>query len=149
LTCAVIAEPNGAIRLRAPFATPYIGLRRVLPNPPNTEIWIVLYARVMQADATTHRNIQIDLRRLRIPRRPRVESTPLVVEGEIHWSGAEVEAALDRAGLPAATPITALAVELLPEPNGSFVDPLGGDLGQVRILRTSPLSPVERDCCMP
>lgn len=148
LSCSVIAEPNGAIRVRAPYATPYIGLRRVLPNPPNTEIWVVLYARVMQADATTRRNIQIDLRRLHIPRRPRRESTPLVVEGEMAWSGAEVEAALDRAGLPESTPITALAVELLPEPNGNFADPLGGDLGQVRILRTSPLSPVERDCCM-
>jgi hypothetical protein len=53
------------------------------------------------------------------------------------------------AGLPENTPITALAVELLPEPNGSFADPLGGDLGEVRILRTSPLAPVEKSCCTP
>lgn len=149
LACSVIAEPNGAIRVRAPYASPYVGLRRVLPNPPNTEIWIVLYARVVQADASTKRNIQIDLRRLRIPREHRVKTTPLFVEGEISWSGAEVQAALHLAGLPEVTPISALAVELLPEPNGSFDDPLGGDLGQVRILRTSPLSSVERDCCSP
>lgn len=149
LTCSVIAEPGGAIRVRAPYAPPYVGLRRVLPNPPNTEIWIVLYARVVQADASTKRNIQIDLRRLRIRGKQRVKTTPLFVEGEISWSGAEVQAALHLAGLPEVTPISALAVELLPEPNGSFDDPLGGDLGQVRILRTSPLSSVEHDCCTP
>ena len=149
LTCSVIAEPKGAIRVRSPFASPYLGLHRVLPNPPNTEIWVALYARVVQADASTKRNIQIDLRKLRIPRDPRLKSTPLFVEGEIRWSGAEVKSALELAGLPGDSPIGALAVELLPEPNGSFGDPLGGDLGNVRILRTSPLSSVERDCCTP
>ncbi len=149
LTCSVIAEPEGAIRVRAPYAAPYVGLRRVLPKRPNTEIWIVLYARVVQADANTKRNIQIDLRRLQIPREHRGATTPLFVEGEVEWSSADVLAALDLAGLAEDTPISVLAVELLPEPNSSFADPLGGDLGQVRILRTSPLSPVERDCCTP
>jgi hypothetical protein len=149
LTCSVFAEPKGAIRVRAPYASSYIGLRRVLPFPPNTEIWIVLYARVVQADATTKRNIQIDLRRLQLPRKPQMNVTQLLVEGEVRLSGAEVKAALDTAGLPETTPISALAIELLPEPNGSFDNPLGGDLGQVRIYRTSPLSSVDRECCTP
>lgn len=149
LTCSVIPEPNGAIRVRAPYAAPYIGLRRVLPNPPNTEIWIVLYARVMQSDASTRRNVQIDLRRLRIPRQTVRDNTRLLVEGQVRWSGPEVIDAMNRAGIPLTTPISALAVEVLPEPNGSFDDPLGGDLGQVRILRTSPLAGVQRDCCSP
>jgi len=149
LACSVIVEPDGAIRIRAPYACPYVGLRRVLPNPPNTEIWIVLYARVMQADASTKRNIQIDLRRLHALRQHGGASAPLFVEGEVTWKGAEVKAALHLAGIPQDTPISVLAVELLPEPNGSFADPLGGDLGQVRILRTSPLSAVERSCCTP
>ena len=147
LSCSVIAQPDGGIHVRAPFASPYLGLRRVLPNPPNTEIWVVLYARVMQADASTRRNIQIDLRQLQLPPKPPMKTTPQFVEGEIKWSGTEVESALHTAGLPEGTPISALAVELLPEPNASFDDPLGGDLGQVRILRTSPLAPVDRDCC--
>ncbi len=104
---------------------------------------------MVQADASTKRNIQIDLRRLLIQRENRAETTPLFVEGEISWSGLEVRTALHLAGFPEVTPISALGVELLPEPNGSFDDPLGGDLGQVRILRTSPLSSVERDCCTP
>jgi hypothetical protein len=149
LTCSVLSEPDGAIRVRAPYASPYVGLRRVLPNLPNTQIWVVLYARVVQADASTKRNIQIDLRRLHPPREARMKTTPLFVEGEFRWSGAQVRTALQMAGLPELTPISALAIELLPEPNGSFDDPLGGDLGQVRILRTSPLSAVERNCCTP
>jgi hypothetical protein len=149
LACSVIVEPDDAVRIRAPYACPYVGLRRVLPNPPNTDIWIVLYARVMQADASTKRNIQIDLRPLNVPRQRKGESTPLFVEGEVSWTGAEVRAALQNAGIPQDTPLSVLAVELLPEPNGSFADPLGGDLGQVRILRTSPLSAVERNCCTP
>ena len=149
LACSVIAEPQGAIRVRAPYAAPYVGLRRVLPDPPNSEIWAVLYARVMQADGTTRRNIQIDLRPLRIPRSRREETRRLFVEGEARWTGSEVRDALMTAGIPLSTPLSALAVEVLPEPNGSFADPLGGDLGQVRILRTSPLAGVDRDCCTP
>jgi len=148
LSCSVIAEPGGAARVRAPFAAPYISLRRVLPNAPNTEIWAVLYAQVMQADATTKRNIQIDLRRLRVEREHNHPTTPLVVEGQTYWSRDDIRTALQRAGLPDDCPISVLAVELLPEPNGGFEHPLSGDLGEVRILRTSPLSQLRRDCCM-
>lgn len=149
LTCSVIAGPGAAVRVQAPFASPYVGLRLVLPNPPNTQIWIVLYARVVQADASTRRNIQISLRRAWPPRRRHDRSVPLVVLAEAVWTEDEVHAALDLAGFAKDTPVTALAVELLPEPNGSFADPLGGDLGQVRIFRTSPLASVERNCCVP
>jgi hypothetical protein len=149
LVCAVIAEPGGATRIRAPFAAPYIGLRRVLPTPPNTELWAVLYARVMQADASTKRNIQIDVRRLRVVREHAPSTTPFAIEGETRWSGDDIRAALERAGLPDDCSVSALAVELMPEPNGGFDRPLSGDLGQVRILRTSPLSALARDCCIP
>jgi len=150
LTCLAIPESCGAIRVRAPFAAPYIGLRRVLPDPPNTQIWIVLYARVMQADGNTRRNVQIALKQTRIlPLKHVNKSVPREREGEARWSKDEVHAGLVAAGLPLETPITALAVELIPEPNSVFTDPLGGDLGQVRILRTSPLASVERNCCVP
>jgi hypothetical protein len=149
LPCSVIVEPDDSIRIRAPYACPFVGLRRVLPTPPNTEIWVVLYARVMQADASTRRNIQIDLRRLRVLRRHGGESASLFVYGEAGWTRAEVKAALQLAGIPEDAPISVLAIELLPEPNGNFADPLGGDLGQVRILRTSPLSAVQENCCTP
>lgn len=150
LACSATSGALGSVELRAPFATAYVGLRSVRVSPPNTELWFVLYARVMQADATTRRNIQIDLRRgvpLVRNDKKRKDSVARVPQGGTRWTRAEVEAALDAAGLPRNTPISALAVELLPEPNGAFGDPLGRQLGQVRILRTSPLAAVERDCC--
>ncbi|WP_433359123.1 hypothetical protein [Streptosporangium sp. CA-115845] len=149
LACAVVPEQGGGIRVQAPFASCYVGLRRVVPSPPNTEIWVVLYGRVVQADGSTKRNIQIALNRGRPLRERPGRTVPLTVQAEVRWSADEVKAALDLAGLPGDTPITALAVELLPEPNGNFGDPLGGDLGQVRVLRTSPLVSVESDCCTP
>jgi hypothetical protein len=47
--------------------------------------------------------------------------------------------------LPRRIALSALAVELLPEIE-SKPDPLGADLGRVRILRTSPLIPVPEVC---
>lgn len=38
------------------------------------------------------------------------------------------------------------ACGLLPEPDGAFDDPLGKHLGEVRVLRTSPLTPVPQIC---
>jgi hypothetical protein len=58
----------------------------------------------------------------------------------------EIEAWLDALGLPRNSPLSTLAVELLPEPDTPFADPLGGDLGQVRVLRTSVLVPVPAIC---
>jgi hypothetical protein len=59
-------------------------------------------------------------------------------------------------GLPFDSKLSVVAVELQPEPQPTnphatvdqFNDPLGADLGQVRILRTSPLTPVP-DICPP
>jgi hypothetical protein len=145
LSCSVFVGTHGQITAQAPLATPYLGLKRVLPILANTEMWMVLYARVRQADGQGWRNIEIDLRRAEqvfeegtAPRAPRASFT---------WAPRDVRAALEAVGLPEASPLTVLAVELLPEPNGTFADPLGRDLGEVRILRSSPLASVERDCC--
>ncbi|MBE5314902.1 MAG: hypothetical protein H4O13_05800 [Xanthomonadales bacterium] len=146
LVCSVVAGPGRAIVARAPFATPYLGLKQVTPFRPNTEIWFVLYARLLQADGASHRNVQIDLRPSR-PVKPG-KSAAMAPQAEGRWSDPQVRDALARAGLDEDTPLTVLAVETLPEPNGSFSDPLGGDLGQVRVIRTSPLSDVLERCCI-
>ena len=52
---------------------------------------------------------------------------------------------MDALGLPLSSPLSVLAVELLPERNRAS-DPLGGDLGSTRILRTSPLTRVPPVC---
>jgi hypothetical protein len=43
--------------------------------------------------------------------------------------------------------LSALAIELIPEPNSPFDDPLRSELGEVRILRTSPLVAIQGVCC--
>ena len=49
-------------------------------------------------------------------------------------------------GLAADAPLSALAVETMPEPDSPYQDPVGVDLGQVRFLRTSTLTPVPAIC---
>jgi hypothetical protein len=59
------------------------------------------------------------------------------------------QAALETLGLPRHAPLSVVAVELLPEARHEDArqrDPLGENRGQVRILRTSPLTPVPHAC---
>jgi hypothetical protein len=146
LVSSVVPGPGRAIAARAPFATPYLGLKQVTPFRPNTEIWFVLYARLLQADGAGFRNVQIDLRPSREVRPGK--SAAMAPQAEGRWTDQQIRDALARAGLDPETPLTVLAVETLPEPNGSFADPLGGDLGQVRVIRTSPLADVAERCCI-
>ena len=132
-------------QLSAKHARPVIDGEPVAIDRPNTVIWFVLYARVMQADGTTRRNVQLS-RTIGRPEEPRPGRRP--IRSFADWTRQEVEAALARLGLPASTPCSTLAVELLPEPNGTFWDPLGFDLGEVRILRTSRLVEIPDDCCV-
>jgi hypothetical protein len=66
---------------------------------------------------------------------------------EASFSDAQLEALLGEYGLAAETPLSVLAIELIPEPNSPFDDPLRSELGEVRILRTSPLVAIEGVCC--
>jgi hypothetical protein len=132
----------------APYAQPYYNGANVLPTPQNTEIWMALYVQVEQADKATMRNIQLDLRRgAPYYRKQEAGGVPRLRTAYATWSDDALHALLDPLGLPDTSPLSVLAVELLPEPNGGFIDPLGGDLGDVRILRTSPLTPVQSICC--
>lgn len=145
LACSVFYGAEGTITAYAPYAVPYLGEKQVAPPHVNTHIWFVLYARIMQADAESWRNIQIDLKRAYRARQ--AGSVLIAPQAEAQWTAEEIKDALTLAGLDPDTSLTLLAVELLPEPNGNFSDPLGGDLGQVRVLRTSPLANVGKDCC--
>jgi hypothetical protein len=134
----------------ASFAQALSDGERLTADPVNTEIWVVLYCQVWQADGASLRNIQLDRRAARVPRRPpRIlgVGVPRQRVGTAAWSRVEIGETLGRLRLPADMPLSVLAVELLPEPNGAFADPVGGDLGEVRILRTSPLVAVDQGCC--
>lgn len=145
LVCSVSYGASGEITARAPYAMPYLGQKRVGPVQVNTQIWFVLYARIMQADAESWRNVQINLKKAH--RAKQAGSVLIAPQAQADWTAKEVKDTLMLAGLAPETALTMLAVELLPEPNGNFVEPLGGDLGQVRVLRTSPLANIEENRC--
>jgi len=145
-TC-IASRVKGGIVASAPFAQPFNDGANLLPSPPNTEIWISLYAQVHQADKSTMRNIQLDLRRGQLPKKKHSRARTAEQLAEVRWPDAILQNLLVSLGLDPHSPLSVLAIELLPEPNGGFRDPLGGDLGEVRILRTSPLAPVQTSCC--
>jgi hypothetical protein len=135
------------IQVSAPFATPVDRGRSVMPSRPASTMWIVLYAQVVQADAADHRNILLRRKEAQYRRKREVGST-VASTADARWSQEEIEDALDTLRLPRETPLSVLAVELLPERNHAG-DPLGSDLGSTRILRTSPLTRVPPVCVQP
>ena len=141
-----VRQQNSTYIASAEFAQPVRRGRHIPLSQPNTDIWFVLYARVMQADGKTMRNIQLLTNKARLM--PNRKSRNVVRTGSVFWSMDTVESALATLGLGPETPLSTLGVELLPEPNSAFLDPLGGDLGDVRILRTSRLVEVPLDCCV-
>jgi len=155
LACGVTRLASGVL-VAAPYARPYYEGAEVLPNPPNTEIWMVLYAQVHQADGASMRNIELAVQRASRKREiPGVTGlaaaasvgTPSGPMALAAWSDGQIEALLAEYGLGEKTPLSTLAIELIPEPNSPFDDPLRSELGEVRILRTSPLVAIEGVCC--
>jgi hypothetical protein len=144
LHCQGVRATSGVVASSS-YANPVFEGRSLLPPVPATELWIVLYARVVRADGADHRNIQLG-RRLGHWRREKYRRRDEVdLAADVRWSNDEVVAALRSLGLAADTPLGVLAVELIPELVPA-ADPLGADLGQVRILRTSPLVPLQSVC---
>jgi hypothetical protein len=138
----------GAVVASAPFATPVYEGRALLPSRPSTSMWIVLYAQVVQADGADHRNVLLSRKPAPLRRKKELGRQAVAPRGDARWSQAEIEAALASMGLPRSSPLSVLAVEMLPEVNRT-PDPLGGDLGSTRILRSSRLVPVPPVCIQP
>ena len=59
LICRVHRTPD-TINVDAPYATPVFEGRNLRPRMPNTEIWALLYAQVVQADGRAFRNVLLD-----------------------------------------------------------------------------------------
>lgn len=107
------------------------------------------HARVRQADGASWRNLQIGRRRATPKRRKSKDrQRPAAVTAIASWPGVEIRWGLAEWGLSEKMPMGFLAVELLPEPNACFAYPLGGDLGQVRVLRSSRVVSVGDTCCL-
>lgn len=173
LRCNVFRVKNG-ILASSTYAKAFHQGADIQALPPNTQIWFVLYAQVNQADGSTMRNIELDKKEGGVIRRRQArtlknltglnlvygesgvstaigrqatQNLQAPIQGHALWQQNEVAILLREMGLPEDTPLSVLGVELLPEPTGSFGDPIGANVGQVRILRTSPLYPVDSLCC--
>ena len=137
----------------------------------------MLYAQVLQADARQHRNILLAESRLDLVVREhpevggflarRVELdvksfNSLVVNldapatGMSGWTDKEIRQLLANFNLDPETPLSVLAVEMMPrydqylafvKESDTEVRPLSRELGQYRILRTSPLVAAPAVCC--
>lgn len=147
LLCTPARVPD-AIRVSAPYALPVFGGQNLTPLPPRTEMWMLLYAQVTQADGIDHRNVLLSRKPGPIQEkwfRGQFSISAMGVPGYSYWDESELEALLSSLGLPLDSPLSVLAVEVLPE-LGRRSDPLGSNLGYVRILRTSPLAAVPSIC---
>lgn len=111
---------------------------------PRTELWGLLYAQVTQADQASQRNVLLGRTRLT---RQGLHERPLLPPGVAGalWTRKQIDAILAELALPAGTPLSVIMVETLGDV-ANLADPLGGDLGHVRILRASPLTPVPALC---
>jgi len=129
----------------AQFATPVFAGKNLLPTPPRSQIWVLLYAQVMQADGASCRNILLG-RKEALPQRGQLrpaafDINPLGVPGLAAWDQNEIALLLQALALRRDSPLSILAVKVLPE-IGRRTDATAGNLGYIRILRTSPLTPV-------
>lgn len=145
LTCSVARTAEHVI-VSAPFAACAVDGQLIRTEPPTTEIWALLYVQVRVADASDWRNVLIGRTRLAYLEESFRGRTGPEPQGRGYWDQYEIEDWLEALGLPLSSPLSMVAVELLPEPDGSFSDPLGKELGEVRVLRTSPLTPVPTMC---
>jgi hypothetical protein len=135
----------------APFATPvFEGLNVRPPRNPCSTLQALLYAQVRRVDGLQWRNVLL-MRARGYIRFDDVGNVAVMSDlrhapGVMEFSQDEIVQRLSRLGLPLDSPLSVIAVELLPERNSPFEDPLGRDLGQVRILRTSSLTAVPAIC---
>lgn len=146
------------IVVTAPHATAVYGDARLTnrrSGDPRTRIWVLLYGQAVQADGTSRRNVLL-ARTPALTGSPAADPESRDVIGIATFDAFEVQRTLTDLALPTGTPLSVIAVELLPtagrgqdDTADGESDPLGVELGQVnsrRILRCSPLTPVEAAC---
>jgi hypothetical protein len=177
LICTLQRDNNG-VNATAPFAVAVYNGNRLYDlktGDPQTRIWFMLYAQVLQADGASYRNVLLDHREgFKLPDPPIKSKSGInpqhganrsPIAGNV-FPQKDIETCLNLVRLPVTTALSVLAVEVLPGPlvdtfndqaPGATVtdasatgntreDPLGAGLGARRILRTSPLTAVPSIC---
>ena len=172
---AVLRPPEPTtpvIEATAGYATPELNGRPLVTpfTQPKTTLCFFLYAQVVQADGSTNRNVLLAHRYgvFTPPWQSRKSRIPTTMQrdriGRAVFTVSEVQELLFLLGLSPDSPLSMLAVELLPggvgedlpprfmtfEPVVPERDPLGAELGvdgrPQRILRVSPLVPIAPAC---
>jgi hypothetical protein len=138
--------PPERIVVSAPFATAVFDDKRLTSPPldPRSRMWVLLYAQVVQADGSARRNVLLG----RAPALPRLETedgkqvAPKTrdVIGVAEFRAADVEAVLEDLTLPRDTPLSVIAVELLPGDSLAWAEVLHDQ--QVFALFDQPEMPV-------
>jgi hypothetical protein len=128
-------------------ADPINGGASLLPYPPVTQLWVLLYAQVHQADDTEMRNLLLSHRQAytRAERWTYRNKEPRAESGTATWSEKELVDLLSLLGMGPDTPLSCLVVETLPGER-PVADPVGQGLGYERFLRTSPLTAIPAQC---
>jgi hypothetical protein len=167
LTCTVWRN-NSGVTVTAPFAVTLLDGQSALSarfGDPQTALWFMLYTQVTQTDGASQRNVLLDRQVAHLltvvqPGVPRSLGLNREPRGTTTFDQNTIASLLSLLGLPATSPLSVLAVELLPGPVHFFEEdplrgpdavavaeePLGRQLGLRRILRTSPLVAVPAIC---
>jgi hypothetical protein len=142
-----------AVSVVCPYAAAVVDGRNLRAASPRTRMHALLYAQVQQVDGQSWRNVLL----------ARAHGSPVRPDGNLddprrspalmRFSQDAILSTLRGLGLPLDAPLSVIAIELLPEtsnlpgvPDPVVAEPLGAGLGQVRILRTSTLTPVPEIC---
>jgi hypothetical protein len=140
---ASVKSLPATVSVSAPYATPTFNGQNLLPVPPRTQLWGLLYAQVTQADGASQRNVLLD-RQLLTNKELEGLFDVRGIAGAL-WQRPNIVKILTALALSTKSPLSIVVVETFHD-LGNLGDPLGGDLGHVRILRASPLTAVPAVC---
>ena len=126
LPCTVLRNAAG-ILVSAPYALPVLDGQPLQPLPPRSQMWVLLYVQAEQVDGADRRNVLLGRKPAPWPRHTFDNTHTSNAYGEASFSVAEVELSLDALGFAPTAPLSALAIELLPQEIPD-ADPLGADL---------------------
>ena len=149
LQCRATHDPINGITCSAPHAVSvFNGTLKVGPQP-RTQMWFMLYVQAAQLDGADSRNILLNRARGAVIRNKPVDRTGnkyVDAWAKAVFDEKSVQTSLTSLGFEGTAGLSVLAVEVMPMMETSMMDPMGGDLGRQRILRTSALVPVPASC---
>ena len=154
LQCYPYRDTKNGVSVRVPFASPVFDGKRLISGgdfSPRSEVWVLLYAQVMQADGASFRNVLILEAAAQFnPQSTQIDSItgdPFGVAMFAETGSAGITTALSTLSLPHTASLSVLAVELLPSEGARSQDAtIRCSLSSRRILRTSPLTAVNAVC---